>query len=120
MPPRVLVVEDDRFVRALISYRLSEAGFDVDQAGSSDAAVRLLEADDYQLMVATMHVPGKLDGVDLAVRAQVEGAMPVVFMTASPCAVDRLRANGVPGEALRTPFALDELVGIVRRLTSGG
>jgi two-component system, response regulator PdtaR len=117
-PPRILVVEDESFVRALIVERLAEAGFEVDQADTSDAAVRLLDADGYKLLVTDMHLPGALNGAELAERSHKKKSdLPVVFVHGRHEVVRRLEKAGIRSEVLPAPFALDELVGIVQRLT---
>jgi DNA-binding response OmpR family regulator len=117
-PPRILVVEDESFVRALIVDKLMAAGFEVGQAGTSDAAVRLLDADGYKLMVTDMQLPGALNGVELVERSQKdESDFPVVFVHGRPEVVRRLEQAGIRSAALPQLFALDELFDIVRRLT---
>jgi len=54
--PRVLVVEDEALIRALIVETLIDAGFDVEEAGNSDSAARMLEADGYRLLVTDVHM----------------------------------------------------------------
>ncbi len=114
---RILVVEDEPFVRALMVEALAEAGYDVDDTGNSDAAARLLDADGYQVLVTDLHLPGRLNGVELAERTHARDAcIPVVFVTARPDLLARLRHAGVPGTMLSKPFAMDELVTAVQRL----
>jgi DNA-binding response OmpR family regulator len=116
-PTRILVVEDEPFIRALMVEALAEAGYDVDDTGNSDAAARLLDADGYNVLVTDLHLPGKLNGVELAERTHArETPLPVVFVTARPDLLARLRQAGVPGAMLSKPFAMDELVSTVQRL----
>ncbi len=118
MPPaRILVVEDEPFVRALMVEALAEAGYDVDDTGNSDAAARLLDADGYHVLVTDLHLPGRLNGVELAERSHARDArVPVVFVTARHDLLLRLRRVGVAGTMLSKPFAMDELVRAVQRL----
>jgi CheY-like chemotaxis protein len=48
---RILVMEDEQFIRAPMVEALAAAGYDVDDTGNSDAAARLLDADGYQVLV---------------------------------------------------------------------
>jgi DNA-binding response OmpR family regulator len=118
VPPRILVVEDESFVRALIVDRLVEAGFDVDQARNSDAALRLIEADGYALLVTKMAPPGRLSGTELAEQSHHErGHVPVVFVAAKPGTLERLRSAGLIAASLPHSFALDDLVSLACSMT---
>jgi DNA-binding response OmpR family regulator len=117
--PRILVVEDESFVRALIVDALSEAGFDVDEACDSNEAVKLLDADGYRLLVTDMQIPGPFTGAQLAERSNRHHApTPVLFVHGRAEAMRGLTRSGIKGAVLPQPFALDDLVAIVRRLTA--
>ena len=114
---RVLIVEDEMLNREIMAEALIEAGFAVDEAGSADEAVRMLDADGYRLLVTDIHMPGSLDGIDLAQRAHDQNPrMPIVFVTGRPDVLARLRDAGIPGTSLAKPFALEELVRVVSQL----
>ena len=66
---RILVVEDESLVRELLVEALTDAGFQVDEADNADDADRLLDIDGYKLLLTDIHMPGKLDGVELAQRS---------------------------------------------------
>ena len=117
--PRVLVVEDEALIRELLVETLVDAGYEVDEAASADAAAKLIEADGYKLLITDVHMPGRLDGLDLAVLAKHhDGDLPVVIVTGRPDVVGRLRKAGVKGTMLAKPFALEELVRIAARYVS--
>ena len=114
--PRVLVVEDEALIRALIVETLIDAGFDVEEAGNSDSAARMLEADGYRLLVTDVHMPGALDGIGLARLAHVTyPQMPVIVVTGRPDVLGRLNGSGIRGTSLAKPFKLAELVRVVSR-----
>ena len=65
--PLVLVVEDEPLIRMSAVYMLAEAGFDVVEAGSSDEAIALLEANTRIRIVFTdIDLPGSMNGLKLA------------------------------------------------------
>jgi DNA-binding response OmpR family regulator len=114
---RVLVVEDERMNREIMAEALAEAGFRVDEAASADEAVRLLDIDGYGLVVTDIHMPGQLDGIGLAEHVHSQNpALPIVFVTGRPDVLVRLRGTNIPGTSLAKPFALTELVRVVRQL----
>ena len=117
---RVLVVEDEAITRSVMVEVLIDAGFQVDEADNSDDALKLLDADGYTLLVTDVHMPGDLDGIDLAGHAQHhKPQLPVVFVSGRPDVYARLRATGIKGLALAKPFPLEDLVAAVTKLVEG-
>ena len=114
---RVLVVEDETINREIMAEALIDAGFSVDAADSADEALRLLDADGYQLLVTDIHMPGRMDGIGLAHEAHSSHPrMPIVFVTGRPDVLSRLRGSGIRGSSLAKPFGLSELVRMVSGL----
>jgi DNA-binding response OmpR family regulator len=116
-PKRVLVVEDESLVRALMVEVLAEAGFDVDEAGTVDEAHDKLMADGYGLIVTDIHTPGTLDGIDLARRVNsLDPGVPILIVTARPDVLDNVRGGDIHAHAMQKPFSFRELVDVARRL----
>jgi DNA-binding response OmpR family regulator len=71
-PPAILVVDDDKDVRATIVGLLQEAGLGVTTASSGWAALDALERAKFDLVVVDIGLPGGLDGLELirCVRAR--------------------------------------------------
>jgi DNA-binding response OmpR family regulator len=116
-PTRVLVVEDEAIIRMVMVDALTDAGFEVDEAANSDDAERLLDEDGYKLLVTDVHMPGKLDGIELAEHFQTtKPATPILFVTARPDVLARLRKAGIDTKALTKPFSLERLISTVRGL----
>ena len=64
---RVLVVEDEPFVRLTAVEMLQDAGFVVLQASNADEAIELLEKhSDIRVLFTDVQMPGSIDGVKLA------------------------------------------------------
>ena len=68
MSDRVLVVEDEDVIRAMTIEFLEEAGLNVMEADTADAALRILETDGAAicLLFTDVRMPGRLDGLELA------------------------------------------------------
>jgi two-component system cell cycle sensor histidine kinase/response regulator CckA len=112
----VLVVEDEALIRSLMVETLLDAGFDVEEAANSDTAAEMLEADGYRLLVTDVHMPGALDGIDLAELAHAHDPdMAVVVVTGRPDVMGRLKRSGIRGATLPKPFQLAELVNVIGR-----
>ena len=68
-PPQglILVVDDDVLERMGASYMFSDAGYQVLEAGSADAALRFFETNaDIRLLFTDVSMPGAINGADLA------------------------------------------------------
>lgn len=78
-PVRVLVVEDEVFVRLDIVDQLVEAGFVALEAANAAEAIAILEKDDtIRLVFTDIDMPGSMDG--LALAAAVAERWPPVFI----------------------------------------
>ena len=65
--PAVLLVEDDPLLRFFASDLLEDAGFEVLETGGADEALRWLEVrGGVRAIVTDIHMPGPLNGLDLA------------------------------------------------------
>ncbi len=75
--PRVLVVDDEPLLRMFNVDMLSDAGFDVIEAGDADEALRLLsDVSDIRVVFTDVEMPGRIDGFELA--ALVEARWPAI------------------------------------------
>lgn len=107
---RILVVEDDAAVAALIVRGLGRAGFEVELAVDGEAAVRCVAAAPPALVVLDLMLPGK-DGLDVLVAIRARCPAPVLVVTARLALEDRLRAfeHGAV-DYLPKPFFFEELL----------
>ncbi|MEI8617486.1 response regulator [Pseudoalteromonas sp. B193] len=64
---KVLVVDDDMRLRSLLERYLVEQGFIVRTAGNSEQMDRLLERENFHLMVLDLMLPGE-DGLSICRR----------------------------------------------------
>lgn len=75
MTAKLLVAEDDIFIRSTIAEFLRDAGFDVLEAGNADEAMAHFEAGAaIDLLFSDVCMPGSMDGSELAAR--VKGKWP--------------------------------------------
>lgn len=80
---RLLVVDDEPFVRDFLARCLRQEGYECDTAESADEAWSLLQEGDYQLLLSDIRMPGT-DGVQLLRRARGRfgDQLAVVMVTA--------------------------------------
>ena len=65
--PVILLVEDEVLIRIFEADLLQDAGFEVIEAANADEALRELETrSDVQVLFTDIHMPGSLDGLELA------------------------------------------------------
>ncbi len=79
----ILLVEDKVLLRMMTNDLLVEYGYNVITAGSGDEALALLEDGvAIDLLLTDVSMPGGVDGLELAHRAQASQTdLPIVFMT---------------------------------------
>ena len=88
--PKVLVVDDDMRLRALIERYLMEQNFMVRCAANSEQMDRLLERENFHLLVLDLMLPGE-DGLSICRRLrQNNNDIPIVMLTAKGDEVDRI------------------------------
>jgi len=117
---RILVVDDEANICALLSATLRHLGYEVRTAGSGAGA--LTAADEYQpdLVVLDVMLPD-FDGFEVARKLRADGrTLPILFLTARDPAWDRVNGLTALGDDwLAKPFSLEEVVvrirGVLRR-----
>jgi two-component system response regulator MprA len=112
---RILLVEDDGELRAVIRRALEEEGFTVSAAGSGAEAMQRISADALDALVIDIGLPDA-DGRDLCQAVRARGVQaPVLFLTARDTLADRLAGFGAGGDDYLTkPFSLAELTARLR------
>ena len=80
-PARILVVDDDPAVRAVVRMRLEAEGYLVWEASSGEDALRLVEARGLpHLAIVDVMMPG-MSGFELAEKVQAWCDLPIVMLT---------------------------------------
>jgi CheY-like chemotaxis protein len=109
LPPgaRVLVVDDDPAVLALLARILGTLGFEVTMATDGREAIAALETRGFDLVVTDVVLP-EMDGIAVAQVAERRGDVPVLFV--SGCTSEELAQRGLSGGAavMQKPFTADD------------
>jgi two-component system phosphate regulon response regulator PhoB len=110
---RILVVEDERDIAALVAYHLTKEGYRVRTAGSGMEALEAVGSERPDLVVLDLMLPGH-SGYDVLsdLRRRSETAeVPVVVLTARRDEEDRIRGLELGADDYVTkPFSPRELV----------
>ena len=114
--PVILVLEEETHLRVFIADHLGEAGFEVLQAGDSDADLALLEGRaKVHGLVTDAHVPGVMDGFQLAQLARERWpGMAVVMMSGHSDPTTGPVPEG--SEFVAKPYLVQRLVPALRTL----
>jgi signal transduction histidine kinase len=114
----VLVVDDEAQVRALATETLAMLGYDVLDADSGEAALKILETTRPDIMLFDYAMPG-MSGAELARQARQRWPdVPIVF--ASGYADTQAVEEAVGGQALilRKPFDMEHLARVLAGLAA--
>src|SRR2546425_10783191 len=107
---RVLVVDDERSMRDLLSITLRQAGYDVTLADGGENAIDALKSDSFDLVVTDLRMR-KLDGLAVLRGAkEISPSTVVVVVTAfasTETAVEAMKLGAY--DYVTKPFKLDEL-----------
>jgi two-component system, OmpR family, response regulator len=118
---RVLLVEDEVKMAALLRRGLGEQGFSVEVAGTGEEGVAMATATPYDTIVLDVMLPG-IDGFEACRRMRGAGVWsPVLMLTARGALGDRVA--GLDGGAdgyLTKPFSFAELLARLRALARRG
>jgi two-component system, OmpR family, alkaline phosphatase synthesis response regulator PhoP len=111
---RILVVEDEMRIAALVRDYLVHAGFDVVVVGDGKAALANARAARPDLVVLDLGLPG-MDGLDVARELRRAGNVPIVMLTARGDESDRIVGLELGADDyVVKPFSPKELVARVR------
>ena len=110
-----LVVEDEWLVRMEIADALTEAGWNVVEAGTGEAALEYLtQGPQFHLLVTDIRLPGPVDGWTLAERYRAGDPLgTVVYCSGNPRNEQRQVANST---FLPKPCRIDVLLDVSNRV----
>jgi two-component system, OmpR family, copper resistance phosphate regulon response regulator CusR len=112
---RILLIEDEPRIRAFVARGLGADGFAVDEAADGEAGLARAVAEDYDLVVLDLLLPG-LDGLSVlaALRAQ-RPELPVVILSARADLRTKLKGFALGADDyISKPFSFEELVARAR------
>jgi two-component system, OmpR family, response regulator len=114
-PMRILVVEDEVKMAALLRRGLSEEGLNVDVADEGERALLMAGAGDYDAVVLDVMLPG-IDGFETCRRLRAAAVWsPVIMLTALDSVEDRVAGLDTGADDyLVKPFAFAELLARLR------
>jgi two-component system response regulator PilR (NtrC family) len=115
MKTRILVVDDERSMREMLSILLEREGYETVEAKTGQEALQLFETSIFDLVISDIQMPG-MNGIELLGRIkQLAPEVPVLMITAfatAEQAVDAIKLGAF--HYFTKPFNNDEIRALVR------
>ena len=113
---RVLVVEDEPRLSALVRQGLEENGFCVDVAPDGESGLYEAQSLDYDAVILDLLLP-RMDGWTVLKKLRARKKTPVLLLTARDTLADKVKGlNSGADDYLTKPFEVKELVARLRAL----
>jgi DNA-binding response OmpR family regulator len=117
---RVLIVDDDEKLTALLSEYLARYGLTVRAAAHPDDGLRMLRADPPDLMILDVMLPG-MDGFAMCRKVREISRVPIIMLTARGDVTDRVVGLEIGADDyLAKPFEPRELVARIQAVLRRG
>mgnify|MGYP000261215453 CR=1 FL=1 len=116
MDPKALIVEDEAVLLETLAYNLTRQGYAVSQAGTGPQALEVARAEQPDLVVLDIMLPG-MDGFEVCRILRQETSLPILMLTARAEEIDRVLGLELGADDYLTkPFSMRELKARVRAL----
>lgn len=107
---KILLAEDDESMRQYLSRALERVGYSVQAVDRGTAAMPLLEAERFDLLLTDIVMP-EMDGIELAQKAaEIAPDMRVMFITGFAAVALKAGRAAPSAKVLSKPFHLRDLV----------
>lgn len=114
MSETILVVDDDRNIREVVRYALTDAGYRVREAENGAAALQLFAQGGVDLLVLDIIMPED-DGLTVCRKIRGQSTVPVIFLSSRDDELDRVLGLELGADDYITkPFSPRELVARIR------
>ena len=111
----ILVVDDEAIVRESIRDWLKDAGYQVSVAESGEEALKLIQKQDFSVMILDLRLPG-INGIDVLKKAKVlKPNIKSIVITAYPTVLTQEEASKLGAiDYLVKPVFPDKLEELIR------
>lgn len=116
MAEKILIVEDDRHIVALVRYILEREGYQVEAARDGVEGLEMARQFMPDLVVLDLNMP-RMDGVEMCRRLKMEQNPLVIFLTVHTERTAMARSFRAGGDDyMAKPFELEDLLAHVKAL----
>lgn len=118
---KILIIDDDRELCALIRKSVQAEGIEADCCHSGREGLGKLREDKYQLVILDVMMPGP-DGFEILEKIREENRLPILMLTAKNDSLSKVRGlRAGADDYLTKPFEMEELtariLSLIRRYT---
>lgn len=114
---KILVVDDNSFLRTLVSKMLSRLGYEVSSADSGENGLSIFLRNQFDMVFSDYEMPG-MDGVAFACSIKkFSPRTPVVIMTGAGRETVLSRESTAVDEIISKPFTLAEIDDTIQNLS---
>ncbi|MGK0290909.1 MAG: two-component system chemotaxis response regulator CheY [bacterium] len=119
MNKTILAVDDSISIREMVSFTLTEAGYDVVQAVDGIDALRKLKGKKINMIISDVNMPN-LDGIELVRKIREQQAYkftPIIMLTTESEVSKKKEGKdaGANGWIVK-PFKPDQLIAVVKKV----
>ncbi|WP_434509918.1 response regulator [Desulfitobacterium sp. AusDCA] len=112
--PLILVVEDDKAIRNLITTTLETQGYQYHTAGTGESSIFEAVSKQPDIMILDLGLPD-MDGVDIIKKVRAWSNMPIIVVSARSEDRDKIDAlDAGADDYLTKPFSVEELLARLR------
>ena len=116
MTERILMIEDDESLSAMVGEYLSKRGIEVTAKPDAKSGLKLLKRGDFDALILDVMLPD-LDGFEICRRVRAESDMPILMLTARGEDTDRIVGLELGADDyLPKPFNPRELLARLRAI----
>jgi two-component system KDP operon response regulator KdpE len=110
----ILVVDDEPQIRRVLRTTLVAQGYEVSDARDGNAALELLRADKYDLVLLDVNMPG-ISGIETCREIRAGSDLPIIMITVRNSERDKVEALDAGADGYVTkPFGISELMARIR------
>jgi DNA-binding response OmpR family regulator len=116
MAKKILIIEDDKFLRELISQKLIKEGYDIIEAADGEKGIKSASEDKPDLVLLDLILPG-IDGFEVLARLkQSSSGLPVVILSnlGAKDDIDRGLKMGAEDYLIKAHFTPTEIIDKVK------
>ncbi len=119
---KILIIDDDRELCALIKRSVQSEHIEADFCNTGKEGLQKLKEQEYQLVVLDVMMPG-MDGFETLEEIRKENSLPILMFTSKNDSISKVRGlRAGADDYLTKPFDMDELIArvnsLIRRYTT--
>ena len=115
--PRILLCDDSPVERMALAHYLRRAGYEVDEAGDGESAIRQLQNREVDAVLLDLQMPGVSGFEVLSYLQKHRKSLPVILLSGMPLDQIQQEIHGLPAHALPPlflkPVDLDQLIEVL-------